>query len=78
MKYRQIVLIALFTFGVILPVQAADIAAGKATAIFACAECHGINGISVKKNFQTWPDRRICISSLNSRRSGQVSASSPK
>ena len=51
MKYRQIVLIALFAFGVILPVQAADIAAGKATAIFACAECHGINGISVKKKF---------------------------
>ncbi len=51
MKYRQIVLIALFTFGVILPVQAADIAAGKATAIFACAECHGINGISVVENY---------------------------
>ncbi len=51
MKYRQIALIALFTFGVISPVHAADIAAGKATAIFACAECHGINGISVVGNF---------------------------
>ncbi len=30
---------------------AADIAAGKATAAFACAECHGMNGIGVKAEF---------------------------
>ncbi len=51
MKVRQIVLIALFTFAVASPVPAADIAAGKATANFACAECHGSNGIGVAANF---------------------------
>ena len=51
MKVRQIVLIALFTFAVASPVPAADIAAGKATANFACAECHGTNGISVAAKF---------------------------
>ena len=51
MMVRQIMLIALFTFGVILPVHAADIAAGKATAAFACAECHGMNGIGVAAKF---------------------------
>ena len=51
MKHRQIVLSALFAFGVISPVHAADIAAGKAKVITVCAECHGLNGISVIANF---------------------------
>ena len=51
MNYRMIVLSALFTFGVMSPVHAADIAAGKAKAITTCAECHGSNGVSVVSNF---------------------------
>ena len=51
MKYRRIALIALFTFGFISPVHAADIAAGKSMATFTCVECHGINGIGVAANF---------------------------
>ena len=51
MKYRQIVLSALFTLGVMSSVHAADIAAGKAKVIAICAECHGLNGISVIANF---------------------------
>ncbi len=51
MKYRRIVLIALFTFGVISPVHSADIAAAKAKVIAVCAECHGLSGISVVANF---------------------------
>ncbi len=51
MKYRQIVLSALFTLGVVSSVHAGDITAGKAKVIAICAECHGINGISVIANF---------------------------
>ena len=51
MKYRWIALIALFAFGVIAPVHAADIAAGKAKALFVCSDCHGMRGISVVANF---------------------------
>ncbi len=51
MKYRQIVLSVLFAFVVLSPVQAADIAAGKAKVIAVCAECHGLNGVSVIANF---------------------------
>lgn len=51
MKVRRIVLIALFAFAVASPVRGADIAAGKAAATFACAECHGTNGIGVAANF---------------------------
>ncbi len=51
MKYRQIVLGALFAFGVVSPLHAADIAAGKAKATFVCADCHGFTGISVVANF---------------------------
>ena len=51
MKYRQIVLGALFAFGVVSPVHAADIAAGKAKVIFSCADCHGLAGVSVVDNF---------------------------
>ena len=51
MKYRRIVLSALFTFGVISPVHAADIAAGKTKALSFCSDCHGVRGISVVANF---------------------------
>ena len=51
MKYRQVVLNALFTLGVVSSVHAGDITAGKAKVIAICAECHGINGISVIANF---------------------------
>ena len=51
MKYRQFVLSAFIAFGVISPVHAADIAAGKAKALFVCADCHGAKGISVVDNF---------------------------
>ncbi len=51
MKYRQIVLSALFTFGVMSAVHAADIAAGKDMAIFSCSDCHGDTGVSVVDNF---------------------------
>jgi cytochrome c553 len=42
---------ALFAFGVISPVHAADVAAGRAKAMFTCAECHGAAGVSVVANF---------------------------
>ena len=51
MKHLKIVLSALFAFGVISPVSAADIAAGKNAANFFCAECHGAKGISEIENF---------------------------
>ena len=51
MKYRQIVLGALCAFGVIAPVHAADVAAGRAKAMFICADCHGAAGVSVVANF---------------------------
>ena len=51
MKHRQLWLSALLAFGVILPAPAADIAAGKAKALFDCADCHGATGISVVENF---------------------------
>jgi cytochrome c553 len=51
MKQLKIVLSALFVFGVISPVTAGDIAAGRNAANFFCAECHGANGISVIENF---------------------------
>ena len=51
MKHRQIVLGALFAFGVIAPVHAADVAAGRAKVIAVCAECHGLTGVSVVANF---------------------------
>ena len=51
MKYRWIGLIALMAFGVVSPVHAADIAAGKRKALFSGCECHGRNGISVVANF---------------------------
>ena len=47
MNYRHFVLSALFTFGVVTPGQAADMAAGKATVGAVCAACHGANGVSV-------------------------------
>ncbi len=51
MNFRHIVLTALFTFGVVSPVAAADRAAGKAIVAFACIECHGMNGIGVEAKF---------------------------
>ena len=37
--------------GVMSSANAADLAAGKAKVIAVCAECHGLNGISVIANF---------------------------
>ncbi len=51
MNYRRIVLSALFALGAVSSGNAADIAAGKAKVIAICAECHGLNGISVIANF---------------------------
>ncbi len=51
MKHLQILLSALFAFGVVSPVTAGDIAAGKQAANFFCAECHGAKGISAIENF---------------------------
>ena len=51
MKYRRIVSGALFAFGVLSPVHAADVAAGRAKAMFVCADCHGLAGVSVVANF---------------------------
>jgi len=53
MKHRRFLLSlsALMAFGVISPAHAADIAAGKAKALFDCADCHGATGISVVENF---------------------------
>ena len=51
MKHRRFLLSALIAFGVISPAHAADVAAGKAKALFVCSDCHGINGISVVQNF---------------------------
>ncbi len=51
MKHRQFLLGALIAFGVISPVHAGDVAAGKVKALFVCSECHGVKGISVIANF---------------------------
>ncbi len=51
MNYRQFLLSALIAFGIGLPAYAADIAAGKAKALFACVDYHGLTGISVVENF---------------------------
>ncbi len=45
------VLGAFFTLGLLSPVDAADVAAGKVKAMFVCADCHGATGISVVANF---------------------------
>lgn len=51
MNFRQVVLTAVFTFGIVSPVPAADKAAGKAIVAYACIECHGMNGIGVEAKF---------------------------
>ncbi len=73
MKLRPIVLIALFAFGVISPVHAADIAAGKVTANFACAECHGLNGIGVEPKFPNLAGQKnlYLVSQLKAFRAGK-------
>ncbi len=47
MNTRYVILSAVFAFGVVMPGQAADIAAGKVTAGAVCAACHGANGVSI-------------------------------
>ena len=47
----RILLSAVMAFGIISPVYAADIAAGKNTALFVCSDCHGMTGISVVENY---------------------------
>ncbi len=49
--YRRFLWSALVALGVISPVYAADIAAGKTKALFVCSDCHGMTGISVVENF---------------------------
>lgn len=51
MKYRRFLLSVLMAFGLASSAHAADIAAGKAKALFDCADCHGATGISVVENF---------------------------
>ena len=51
MKHRMFLLGALVAFGVISPAHAANIAAGKAKALFVCSDCHGATGVSVVENF---------------------------
>ena len=51
MKNCLLLLFALMVFGIGPPAYAADIAAGKAKALFACVDCHGLTGISVVENF---------------------------
>jgi len=46
MMHRWFMLSAVMALGVISPAHAADIAAGKTTALFACVECHGLTGFS--------------------------------
>ena len=47
MKTRYVIISAVFAYGVVMPGQAADITAGKDTAVTVCAACHGANGVSV-------------------------------
>ena len=51
MTLRRMVLGALLPLGFLSPVDAADVAAGKAKAMLVCADCHGATGISVVANF---------------------------
>ena len=48
MKIRQILSVPALALAAIAPANAADVAAGKATASAVCAACHGANGISVR------------------------------
>ena len=72
MKHRQIVLGALFTFAVISPVHAADVAAGRAKAMSICAECHGAAGISVVDDFPNLAGQKelYLVTQLKSFRAG--------
>jgi len=47
MNIRYGILSAAFAFGVVMPAQVADIAAGREMAETVCAACHGANGVSV-------------------------------
>lgn len=73
MQHRKFLLSVLIAFGVSLPAHAADIAAGKSQAIFACAECHGINGISVVDNFPNLAGQKelYLVTQLKAFRTGQ-------
>jgi len=51
--HRWFMLSAVMALGAISPAHAADIAAGKATALFACVDCHGLTGISPGEYFPT-------------------------
>ena len=47
MKTCYVIISTVFAYGVVMPGQAADISAGKDTAVTVCAACHGANGVSV-------------------------------
>lgn len=51
MMHRWFMLRAVMALGAILPALAADIAAGKTTALFACVDCHGLTGVSRDEYF---------------------------